>query len=193
MAEQIIQQTRRISSIVQTLVHFAHGGKEADLPRRLERVCLFEATAEAIQLLSLQQDGRKVRLQNGCQPSICIRADRQRIQQILLNLLTNARDASPDGSIVDVTNGSSGELVTLTVSDTGSGIPVAIQGRVFEPFFTTKDPGKGTGLGLALVYSIVSELGGSVAINSPVDTVGRKGTKVIVTFPCYDRAPDLAA
>jgi PAS domain S-box-containing protein len=193
MAEQIIQQTRRISSIVQTLVHFAHSGKDADLPRRHEKVCLFEATAEAIQLLSLQQDGRKVRLQNGCQQSICIRADRQRIQQVLLNLLTNARDASPDGSTVDVTNGSSEGLVTLTVSDTGSGIPLAIQDRVFEPFFTTKDPGKGTGLGLALVYSIVSELGGSVAINSPVDTVGRKGTKVIVTFPCYDRAPDLAA
>jgi signal transduction histidine kinase/Na+/proline symporter len=193
MAEQIILQTRRISGIVQTLVRFSHSGMDADLPRRQEQVCLFEATAEAIQLLSLQQDGRKIRLQNGCQPALCIRADRQRIQQILLNLLTNARDASPDGSTVDVTNGSNGAVVTLIVSDTGSGIPEAIQGRVFEPFFTTKDPGKGTGLGLALVYSIVNDLGGSVTINSPVDTVGRKGTKVIVTFPCYDRAPELAA
>ena len=193
MAEQIIQQTRRISSIVQTLVHFAHSGMAADLPRRLEQVCLHEATAEAIQLLSLHQDGKKVRLQNDCQQAICIRADRQRIQQVLLNLLTNARDASPDGSVVDVTNGSSGAVVTLTVSDRGSGIPQDIQGRIFEPFFTTKEPGKGTGLGLALVYSIVNELGGSVAIHSPVDTVGRKGTSVIVTFPCYDQAPELAA
>ncbi|MEY4640776.1 MAG: hypothetical protein RLZZ227_770 [Pseudomonadota bacterium] len=193
MAEQIIQQTRRISSIVHTLVHFSHSGMEADLPRRLERVCLFEATSEAIQLLSLQQDSRRIRLQNACQPGLCVLADRQRIQQVLLNLLTNARDASPDGSSVDVTNGSSDGLVTLTVSDTGSGIPEAIQSRVFEPFFTTKDPGKGTGLGLALVYSIVNDLGGTVAIDSPVDTVGRKGTKVIVTFPCYAQAPDMAA
>ncbi len=192
MAEQIIQQTRRISSIVQTLVHFSHSGMDADLPRRQEQVCLFEATAEAIQLLSLQQqEGKKIRLQNTCQPNIYIRADRQRIQQILLNLLTNARDASTDGSSVDVTNSSRDGLVTLTVSDVGSGIPAGIQGRVFEPFFTTKDPGKGTGLGLALVYSIVNDLGGSVTIDSPVDTVSRKGTKVIVTFPCYDPAQAL--
>src|SRR5690606_14940350 len=98
-----------------------------------------------------------------------------------------------EGSAVNVTNGSSGGLVTLSVSDSGSGIPEAIRHRVFEPFFTTKDPGKGTGLGLSLVYSIVNDLGGSVTINSPVDTVGRKGTRVIVTFPCYDRAPELAA
>lgn len=193
MAEQIIQQTRRITSIVHTLVNFAHSGKEAGLPRGLERVCLYEATTEAIQLLSLHQDGRDVRLHNGCERNLCVRADRQRIQQILLNLLTNARDASPDGSTVDVTNGSSGGFVTLTVSDNGSGIPEALQSRVFEPFFTTKDPGKGTGLGLALVYSIVSDLGGTVTINSPVDTVSRKGTRVIVTFPCYDPAPELAA
>jgi signal transduction histidine kinase/Na+/proline symporter len=193
MAEQIIQQTRRITSIVHTLVNFAHSGKQAELPRRLERVCLYEATVEAIQLLGLNQDGREIGLQNSCERGICVRADRQRIQQILLNLLTNARDASPDGSTVVVTNGSSDGLVTLTVSDTGSGIPEALQKRVFEPFFTTKDPGKGTGLGLALVYSIVNDLGGTVTITSPVDTVSRKGTKVIVTFPCYDPAPELAA
>ncbi|MDY6982888.1 MAG: HAMP domain-containing sensor histidine kinase, partial [Pseudomonadota bacterium] len=139
------------------------------------------------------QDGRKVGLHNACQPGLYVRADRQRVQQVLLNLLTNARDASPDGSNVDVTNGSNRGLVTLTVSDNGSGIPEALQKRVFEPFFTTKDPGKGTGLGLALVYSIVSDLGGTVTIDSPVDTVSRKGTKVIVTFPCYDPAPELAA
>lgn len=193
MAEQIIQQTRRISSIVQTLVHFAHSGMQAELPRRLERVCLHEATAEAIQLLSLHQDARDIRLHNGCEPALYVRADRQRVQQILLNLLTNARDASPAGSTVNVTNGSSEGLVTLMVSDNGSGIPEAIRSRVFEPFFTTKDPGKGTGLGLSLVYSIVNDLGGTVTIDSPIDTVSRKGTRVIVTFPCYDPAPELAA
>jgi signal transduction histidine kinase/Na+/proline symporter len=189
MAEQIIQQTRRISSIVQSLVHFSHSGMQADLPRKQEKVSLHEATAEAIQLLSLQQDGKKVTLHNGCTPGICIRADRQRILQVLLNLLNNARDASPDGSTVDVTNSSTMDRVTLTVCDMGSGIPPAIQSRIFEPFFTTKDPGKGTGLGLALVYSIVGDLGGSVTIQSPVDTVSQKGTRVIVTFPCYDPAP----
>jgi signal transduction histidine kinase/Na+/proline symporter len=188
MAEQIIAQTRRISSIVQSLVGFSHSGMQADLRSSHEKVCLYQATNEAIQLLSLQQGERRIRLHNACMPDICISADRQRILQVLLNLLTNARDASPDDSRVDVTNGSNGSLVTLTISDTGSGIPPAIRNRVFEPFFTTKDPGKGTGLGLALVYSIVRELAGNVTIQSPIDTVSQKGTRVIVTFPCYAQA-----
>src|SRR5690606_9484921 len=112
---------------------------------------------------------------------------------VLLNLLSNARDASTENNAIVVTNGSNGRLVTLSVSDQGSGIPPALQKRIFEPFFTTKDPGKGTGLGLSLVYSIVSDLGGNVTVESPVDTVSRKGTRVIVTFPCYDPRPSAAA
>lgn len=188
MAEQIIQQTRRISSIVQSLVGFSHSGMQADRRSGHEEVCLYEAAQDAIQLMSLGHDECQIQLHNACTPGICIMADRQRIQQVLLNLLTNARDASPHGSSVHVTNGSNGSLVTMTVTDQGSGIPPSVRTRVFEPFFTTKDPGKGTGLGLALVYSIVSELAGTVTIQSPVDTVSQKGTRVIVTFPCYARA-----
>jgi len=75
------------------------------------------------------------------------------------------------------------------VTDEGSGIPMAQQKRIFEPFFTTRDPGKGTAFGFSLVYSIVKELVGSVTVESPIGTVSQNGTRVIVTFPCYDPWP----
>lgn len=75
--------------------------------------------------------------------------------------------------------------VELIVEDEGSGIPKSIVDRLFEPFFTTKDPGKGTGLGLALVYSIVEEHYGQITIDSPADPQKQRGTRIRVTLPRY--------
>jgi len=109
-----------------------------------------------------------------------VRADPTQIQQILMNLATNARDAMPEGGKLTIEVASfemkqgggepadlaPGHYVTLTVSDTGAGMPPEIQSRVFDPFFTTKDLGRGTGLGLSTVYGIVKESGGSILLNS---------------------------
>lgn len=189
IAEQIIQQTRRISTITHSLVSFSHSGMQADQPRKHEQISMHTLTTEAIQLMSLQQDGRMVQYENLCDRDLYMYSDRQRLLQVLLNLLSNARDASPDGAAVVVTNSRNDGNVTLTVADSGSGIPSAIQDRIFEPFFTTKDPGKGTGLGLSLVYRIITDLGGTISILNEDVTVGKKGTRVIVTFPCYDPPP----
>lgn len=193
MAEQIIQQTRRISSIMHSLVNFSHSGMQANQPIKHETVCLHALAAEALQLLSLQQDGRRVRFDNQCMPGLMLKTDRQRLLQVLLNLLANARDASADDSRVIIGNGRDESRLWLTVTDRGCGIPPQIRDRIFEPFFTTKDPGKGTGLGLSLVYRIVTDLGGTISISSQDATVGENGTRVIVTFPCYDPAPAVAA
>ena len=107
-------------------------------------------------------------------------ADPTQIQQVLMNLAANARDAMPEGGklTIEVANCemkqgggepadvAPGHYVTLTVSDTGTGMPPEIQSRAFDPFFTTKDLGKGTGLGLSTVYGIVKESGGSILLNS---------------------------
>ncbi|MDR2212326.1 MAG: PAS domain-containing protein [Pseudomonadales bacterium] len=185
MAQQIIQQTRRIASITSALVSFSHSGRLAGQPPRQEAVDLRHLTEETLKLLRLQSDAQDVSILNQCQSSAKVRGDAQRIQQVLLNLLTNARDASAPGSQITVTDSSNDTSVTLTVTDQGSGIPKALQERIFEPFYTSKDPGKGTGLGLSLVYSIVTDLGGTIHIESPVDTLSDTGTRVIVTFPRY--------
>lgn len=103
-----------------------------------------------------------------------VRVDPGQVEQVLTNLVTNARDAMPDGGILrletrEVPNGglpSGGPAVEVSVRDTGTGMPPEVVARIFEPFFTTKAPGDGTGLGLAMVYGLVQQNGGRVAVES---------------------------
>ncbi len=180
ISSQIIEQTKRISRIVQSLMSFAHAGPQQQV---FDPVCLADAAQDAIALLSLNREGVDVEFFNLCDPSHLVKGDPQRIAQILINLLSNARDASFAGGAIRVSSKATENSVELSVEDEGSGIPKAIAGRLFEPFFTTKDPGKGTGLGLALVYSIVEEHYGQIAIDSPVDALKQCGTRFRVTLP----------
>jgi PAS domain S-box-containing protein len=126
--------------------------------------------------------GEDVRLITNLSSSLdLVRADASQIQQVLLNLIVNARDAMPDGGtlIVSTSNyeisgpessswagASPGRYVLLTVTDTGIGMTEEIRAQVFEPFFTTKEHGKGTGLGLSTVYGIVQQTGGHIEVES---------------------------
>jgi len=122
-----------------------------------------------------------------------IMADANQLQQVLLNLAVNARDAMPAGGTLCFQTENAAlpvaskfekitEGVLLTVSDTGSGIPPELLARIFEPFFTTKERGKGTGLGLAMVYGTVSQSGGQIE----VDSAPGKGTTFKIYFPATD-------
>jgi CheY-like chemotaxis protein len=114
-----------------------------------------------------------------------VHADPIQLQQIILNLAVNARDAMPKGgnlimetSFVELDEEAARQLspctpgayLLLSVSDTGTGIPADVQPHVFEPFFTTKEQGKGTGLGLFTVYGIVQQIGGAIAVHSDSGT-----------------------
>src|SRR5262249_45388907 len=134
-----------------------------------------------------------------------VKADRSQLEQVLVNLAVNARDAMPQGGALRVRTaaatlgpaeaalgpgGRPGPCVRLTVSDTGCGMDEATRQRAFEPFFTTKGPDKGTGLGLATVYAVVQQSGGQVRIDS---APGRGATFTIDLPRCDEPRPAPAA
>jgi two-component system NtrC family sensor kinase len=106
--------------------------------------------------------------------------DRNKIIQVLINLLSNARDAMPNGGTVTIRTGfdPQSQRLTLTVSDTGQGIPKDLQSKIFDPFFTTKPPGQGIGLGLSVVLGIMNAHGGEIK----VDSAPRQGSTFLLTF-----------
>jgi PAS domain S-box-containing protein len=130
-----------------------------------------------------------------------IRVDAGQLEQVLLNLAVNARDAMRDGGrltietrAVDLSAANeydlpAGRCVMLRVADTGCGMSAAVQAHLFEPFFTTKAPGKGTGLGLSTVYGIVTQSGGSIT----VETAPGKGAAFVIVLPAANAAEEAVA
>ncbi|WP_290703182.1 ATP-binding protein [Amphritea sp.] len=180
--EQIVAQTARITRIVQSLIRFAHTG-QSDGQRFEENVSLKELTDEAIHLVSMDSRGRQIQLINNMDNTVNVGGDPQRLLQVFVNLINNACDASPDSSSVWLDAHERNSSIEVTVTDEGSGIVKEHQDKLFEPFFTTKDPGKGTGLGLPLVYNIIEEHYGSISIVSPANKNQNNGTQVVITLP----------
>lgn len=109
-----------------------------------------------------------------------VKANPDRLQQVFLNILTNACHAMPKGGRLSVaTSVDVCARVAISISDTGVGIPPADLPRIFEPFFTTKAPAKGTGLGLSIAYRIIREHGGNIEVQSELD----KGSTFTITLP----------
>lgn len=177
--QEILQQTARISAIVQNLVSFAHAGPQPQQAKQhLQPVEISACIDEAIYLLKLNKDAKDVRFINQCVSDIYIFGDSQRLQQVFVNLLNNARDASQTGGSIRVTGYTQGNKAYITVTDEGSGIRAKDLEKVFEPFYTTKEAGDGTGLGLAMVYSIIEDFGGQIHIESPAFKERNIGTQV---------------
>jgi two-component system cell cycle sensor histidine kinase/response regulator CckA len=113
-----------------------------------------------------------------------VHADRGQLEQVMLNLVVNARDAMPDGGRLTIATRRRGRDALLEVRDTGIGIGPEARSHLFEPFFTTKEPGKGTGLGLATVYGIVEQSGGTIEVESELGA----GSTFTIVLPALDEA-----
>ncbi len=188
-AQQILEQTKRVGNIVQMLVSYAHSGQaKQGVKGNAQPVRLYECVGEAIALLQLNSKHDGLTFLNCCNPEHWVLAGYQKLQQVFINLLSNAADASPTGSDITITTTEKRHTVDIAVEDHGHGIPQNIKEKLFDPFFTTKEAGKGTGLGLALAWNIVEAYFGTIRVISPVNEVSRSGTCFIVSLPCIDSA-----
>ena len=139
--------------------------------------------------------GEHIELRIQTPPTLArIKADPGQLEQVILNLVVNARDAMPTGGKITIATsmgtGSLDGCVVLRVSDTGVGMTEAVRERIFEPFFTTKEPGKGTGLGLSTVYGIVKQSGGTIDVES---ALGKGTTFAIVLPPATEKTTTTSA
>ncbi|MDB4908512.1 MAG: Blue-light-activated protein [Gemmatimonadetes bacterium] len=184
--KQVIEASHRAATLTHQLLAFSR--KQVLQPTVLDLAEVVDNVAPMLQRVLGEQV--ELRVHHG-ESLARVRADRGQLEQVLLNLVVNARDAMPDGGSLEVRVQNVGEAgsdwrsatgVQLVVRDSGSGIPADIRDRVFEPFFTTKEVGKGTGLGLSTVYGIVRQSGGTIEIESATGM----GTSFIITLPPVD-------
>jgi two-component system cell cycle sensor histidine kinase/response regulator CckA len=122
---------------------------------------------ERMDTLLRQLIGEDIRLRTVISPGeVIVRTDRTQLEQVVMNLAINARDAMPDGGTLTISAVSDGEHAILSVTDDGLGMDAVTSARIYEPFFTTKPIGEGTGLGLSTVYGIVGQSGGTIEVQS---------------------------
>jgi len=173
--EKITQQTFRASEIVNSLLNFSRTASND-----FSDVDVNDTIRETLALIEPQLKKARVTLDvhlSGDAPAI--RGVRNKLQQVLLNLFLNARDAMPGGGVLTIETEGRGESASIRVSDTGVGIDRHELSRIFDPFYTTKGGSGGTGLGLAVSYGIINEHGGTLRAASP----DGQGTTFYIELP----------
>ena len=175
-AQEILKAANRAADLTRHLLAFSR--RQILQPQVLN---LSETVADSAKLLG-RLIGEHIQVVLDLDPELGrAKVDPSQIQQVLMNLVVNARDAMPQGGSITIQTANvtlddeyardhasviPGPYVMLAVSDTGQGMDAATQARVFEPFFTTKEQGRGTGLGLSMVYGIIKQSGGSIWVYS---------------------------
>lgn len=202
VSERTLQRTnlldksiRNAGNMISQLLSFARKSKSA-----LAEASLNDVIRDTLNIIKASI-GENIEIVHELpQNDLMIQANINQVESVIMNLVFNARDAMPRGGSIVITtqvrvvgsqedmalrNIPPGTYAVLTISDSGVGIPLEVQGRIFEPFFTTKTNGKGTGLGLAMVYSIVADHKGHIT----VDSTPGKGSTFSIYFPLLQEKP----
>jgi signal transduction histidine kinase/ABC-type amino acid transport substrate-binding protein len=192
--ENILFSSLRAAELIQGLLTFSR--KQSIDPKPIDLVATVKSTENLLRELIGEKIDFRMDLPD---TAMIVMADSGQIGQVLMNLVTNARDAMPDGGALTIAASvvvpdaeffktppfrKPGTYAALMVTDSGTGMELAIQGRIFEPFFTTKSVGKGTGLGLAIVFGIVEQNDGYLL----VDSRPGEGTTFTVYLPLHQAA-----
>lgn len=191
-ADQIVASAGKAAILTQSLLAFSR--KQIIDPKPLDVNTAITGTKKLLSRLITEDIILKTDL---CPEPLVVMADLVQIDQVLMNLVANARDAMPTGGMVTIStrrlNGVAGKEVVrgsrfacISVSDTGAGMDARTKEKVFEPFFTTKEPGKGTGLGLAIVYGIIQQHNGSIRVASELGC----GTTFEILLPVVEALPE---
>ena len=167
----ILGQSVRVKRIVGDLLEFARGREP-----RLQKINLNDLIRGVYKKLTVDTGKVRFSLDSDLLNAV-LAADPDQMEQVFINLFTNAVEAMPDGGELAVKVRSVDDAMTVSVTDSGKGIPRESQDKVFEPFFTTKD--KGTGLGLAIVFNIIRKHYGEINVASDEG----KGTTFTITLP----------
>jgi signal transduction histidine kinase len=171
-------ESRRIDRIVRGLLDYARPKhktrEEVQLPPLMEKTLELLTIQGALRLLNC-----KIETEPGVPP---VQGDADQLEQLLINLIMNAKDAMPTGGELRLVARREGDEVLIEVIDNGEGISPERLPLIFDPFFTTKEPGKGTGLGLAIAARIADTLGGKITVESELG----KGSRFVVRMPVMD-------
>jgi signal transduction histidine kinase len=175
---KIEKQTERASKIVNNLLNFARQGRAHFMPVRINDVI-----RDVLSLLEHQLTRARVKVRLELSDDVPeVLGDENKLQQVFLNLILNARDAMPSGGWLTIRTRSSGDEVAASVSDTGVGIGQEDIKRIYDPFFTTKRAGaSGTGLGLSITYGIIQEHSGHINVESALE----QGTSFQIRLPVH--------
>ena len=196
LIDQVLNSANRAAKLTSSLLAFSRKQQIAPSPFSLNELItqmhsfLERIIGEDVELITTLYDGE-----------LTILADRGQIEQVVMNIVSNARDAMPKGGSLTISTGkthldgqvlddgvvASGWHAVLTLADTGIGMASQEQERIFEPFFTTKDVGKGTGLGLSMAYGIIRQHNGWISVKSEVGG----GSRFTIYLPLVEKGADL--
>jgi len=173
--DKIEEHVERARKITHNMLGFAR-----QMEPRLDDVDVNRTLDQVIDFLENHARTNNIEIQTDFQDTIpVIASDQSKLQQVFLNLITNAIDAIEKNGLIEITSRCNGDFITVTVQDDGPGIPKEQQNHIFDPFFTTKMPGKGTGLGLSVSHSIIEKMGGDISFTSKE----KEGTTFTVKLP----------
>jgi len=189
LVEEIDSHVDRASKIIR---HMREFGRTSEVKKEVVQVN--EPMIKALELLSQQLTLRDIQVIQQLEEGLpMIMADTNRLEQVFINLLTNARDAieekwekthhDGEGKRISIETRSEGNTIIVEVNDTGIGMNKSIAGKIFDPFFTTKNVDKGTGLGLSISHGIIKDYGGTIEAESQEN----KGTTFRITFPVAEK------